>query len=118
MSNPFKLKVGQKLFCVNFSVNKGSSSGEWLTISKVGRRWAELKDGQRVFRVDIDNLLGEANYRGVRGSVYLDEESYIAEVNLKTAWIKVSDYIKRQYFVPDGVTLGDLQKISELLKLK
>ena len=78
MSNPYNLKVGQKLWYVP---NDGRfESAREYTVKKVGRLFAELPDSRR--RIRLDNLEVHVPNYSSPGRCYLSQENTSPGLNL------------------------------------
>lgn len=106
-----KLKVGQKLWWV-YSFNRFGNS-RYVTVTKVGRKWAQLDNG---CRINNDTLCAERGEYMSPGRCYLSKDIYDAEVALKKAWSGMKRDI--QYAsIQEGVTVVDIEAARKLLRM-
>lgn len=111
MSNPYNLKVGQKLQYVS---NDGRfESDREYTVKKVGRLFAELSDSRR--RIRLDNLEVHVPNYSSPGRCYLSQEKYVAEVELGQAWRDFKKRVDGHHHAPKGVTLEKIAQAQTLL---
>jgi hypothetical protein len=87
------------------------------TITKIGRKWAELSTPlHSVSRYRFDVATGELDGHGYStpGTVYLSEEAYAEELAISTAWSAFQSQVRYVHRAPKGVTP---EAISQALKL-
>ncbi len=93
MSNPHNIQVGQKLWRV--ASRRRGGNGFEVTVSKVGRKWAEL-DGYATGRIDLETLCVDGGNYMSPATCYLSRESYEAECTLRAAnaefKVRMSEY--------------------------
>ena len=106
-----KLAEGQKLWWVP-NRSRFAQQKE-VTVTKVGRKWAQLDNNERI---DIETLVADAGQYSPNGHCYVSRESYEESVALSNAWSNMKRDL--QYGAsPDGVTIEDIEKARQLLKL-
>lgn len=106
-----KLQEGQKLWWV-YSSNRRGQPRE-VTITKVGRKWAQLDNDKRI---DLETLVADAGQYSPSGCCYLSREEYEQAEALAKAWSNLKrdlQYARR----PDGVTIGDIEAARQMLWL-
>lgn len=108
-----KLEVGQKLWFVReHQFRKGGSGGNECYVTKVGRKWAELNNGER-----IDMVTMRADGRGYSspGKCYLSHREHKTETELRQLW---TDFHRRLcHLPPDGISADDIRRAAEILKI-
>lgn len=106
-----KLIEGQKLWWVP-QRNRHAHEKE-VTVLKVGRKWAQLDNHERI---DLETLVADAGQYTPSGCCYLSREEYEQAGALTQAWSKLKRDL--QYGrTPDGVTIGDIEAARQLLGL-
>ena len=72
---------------------------------KVGRKWAELDNRERI---DLETLISDGGRYAQNGRCYVSQEAYEQAEALVLAWIK----LKRDLHygrIPEDVTIGDIE---------
>ena len=104
-----KLSEGQKLWWV--PQHSLGMKGREVTVLKVGRKWAELDNGERI---DLETLISDVGRYAPNGRCYLSQEAYKQAEALVQAWIKLKRDL--QYGrIPEDVTIGDIELARLLL---
>lgn len=106
-----KLTEGQSLWWVPTQLRHANQ--RTVTVTKVGRKWAQLDNGRRI---DIESMHADGGEYSSPGCCYLSEEYYKAKVALVGAWNSLCATIRYKN-APDGITLGDIAAARKLLKL-
>lgn len=118
------LSIGDKLYFVG---NGNNSTREYVTVSKIGRKWITLANqrGRDEYRIGIHDLDGKdscyADYPGnsnYGGQVYRTKEDYQIESERERLWDLVRSAAYCAYRVPDHLTIGDLREVARLLKIE
>ena len=113
-----KLEVGQKLWLVTNGWRGGFRSalpGEEVTVTKVGRKWAELDHGRKT-RIDINTLRVDSQGFGHSpGRCYLSREVYEIEVRDSETWRVFHNWTRDKYGKPDGLTADAIREAAKLL---
>jgi len=104
-----KLIEGQTLWWVP----QRSKYAQEVVVLKIGRKWAQLDNGERV---DIATLVADAGGYSPSGRCYLSKEAYEEKVALSKAWSALVDSFRCRN-VPDGVTVDDIEAARKLLRL-
>lgn len=113
MSNPHKLKPGQKLWLQSW--HNYRQTGE-VTIAKVGRKYATLLGMRDDIRMDMETMILEMKDFGSYGKCYFSEEDFIQESALMSARNNLNKDI-RGYNCPANFTMEDIQKVRKVLGL-
>ena len=103
-----KLQAGQKLWLA-----PNCAPPHWVTVAKVGRRFAHLKNGMRV---DIESLVCDNGKYPSPGRCYLSRVDYERVMEVYREWSSFHYAISRMR-VPDGVTVEDIKAARELLRI-
>lgn len=104
-----KLTEGQKLWWVP-QRNRHAQAKE-VTVTKVGRKWAQLDNHERI---DLETLVADSGQYSPSGCCYLSRDECEQEKALAQAWSKLKRDL--QYGRnPDGVTIGDIEAARKLL---
>lgn len=107
--NKHDLKVGQTVYLHR---TRGPLTLEPMEVTKVGRVWATL--ALTSDRLNVETLRLETS--GSRA--WLSEAEYENEHKLSKGWEHLRrDFLDLHYRRPDGVTLADIEKAREVLKL-
>ncbi len=85
-----------------------------VTVNKIGRAWITCSDGTRVSREDMTIDGGEYSSPG---SAYRSASEYEEEISLNKAWMSLQDELRRAHRPADGVTVQDIAKVLEILRL-
>ena len=108
-----KLTPGQVVWYVP---NYGSTHSRNLTITKVGRKWAETED--RHLRIELGTTdVHETNY-GLRGTVYESKELWERAARLQAAWDDLRLDTYRRRWRPAHMTLEAIVEVRRLLGLE
>lgn len=106
-----KLSIGQKLWWVPHQ-RKWQQPKE-VTVLKVGRKWAQLDNNERI---DLETFIADAGQYSSPGRCYLSQEEYEAKVTIGSAWSNLKRSIDYKS-PPDGVTVEDIEAARQLLRL-
>lgn len=105
------LSVGQTLWWV--SAERVPRTRE-VTVLKVGRKWAELDNNKRI---DIQTWVADGGQFSPPGACYASRAEYEQEQALANAWFKFRQDVQLQSASVEGVTVEDIQRARELLKM-
>ena len=115
------VKVGDRLF-VAIAVRRSGvvDSTYWVTVTKVGRRWAEFqREGlgwrHAEHRFDLDTMRLDGAGFSSPGRVYPSEEAYRTETRLNELWSELRNRFDRLYMRPDGVDEIRILKAADAL---
>lgn len=110
MTNTHNLKVGQKLFYV-VSVNRSRNGSNeiWLSVIKVGRKWATLSGYNQ--RIDLETLEMDGGDYSSPGRCYLSEGEYWSQRELKKCWSTLTNAIHHRT-VPDGIDTETIREFA------
>lgn len=113
-----KLTVGQQLWWVPNHC-RHSDKPKFVTVEKVGRKWAQLSSNDRI---DVVTLVADGNGHGYTspGSCYLTREEYESKLAKNRAWLKLHTFIESRSYrgAPDSVTLENIEAAGKLLGFK
>lgn len=104
-----KLSVGQKLWYVP-NRNRGGQCE--VTVTKVGRLWANLDNRERI---SLESLEADAGQYSSPGRAYLSKGDYELSLRLHEVWREFRRRVDHQYLPPDGVTFSDVERATDLL---
>jgi hypothetical protein len=108
------LTVGQQLYYVPHDTSR--CKPQFVTVTKVGRKWAELRDGNFYLgRVSIKTLLVEAWDFSLPGRCYLSKEDYERENERLDEWLTLRKRLELTWVCPDGISADDIRKAKALL---
>lgn len=116
MSNPHNIEVGQKLFFVR-GINRskyGNNNDYWVTVEKIGRKWAKLSDH---CQVNLENLVVDGGRYSSPGRCYLSDTEYFKEREKSELWGSIWRFVRNQRGTPDLPT-ETLKEIAGLLKIE
>lgn len=103
------LEKGQKLWWVPAN----NKPGVEVTVLKVGRKWAHLDNGHRIF---VSTLVADGGEFSAPGSCYASQEAYRGLVERAVAWTRLR--VDMQFSTPqDGVSIDDIAAARKLLGL-
>ena len=105
------LKVGQQLWYVPSDIR--FRKPEFVTVTKVGRKWASLN--WRGYRISIDDLRVDGDAYSSPGQCYLSKEEYDQAMERQSAWKALYDLMRWQSVCPDGVDIADIRQARSLL---
>ena len=105
------LKVGQKLWWVPSEHRRGEPY--FVTVTKVGRVWAQLDNG---YRID-SNLIADGNGYSSPGRGHRSKDEYEADVKTKERWSRFRQLVSSIYKTPVGISLADIEQAEKMLKL-
>ena len=106
-----KLTEGQKLWWV--PLRSRYSKEKEVTVLKVGRKWAQLDNRERI---DIETLVVDAGQYSPNGCCYLSRDAYEQEYALGKAWEKLKSDLQYKQ-ISNGVTISDIDAARKLLGL-
>lgn len=111
-----KLTVGQQLWWVPNHC-RHSDKPKFVTVEKVGRKWAQLSSNDRI---DVVTLVADGKGNTSPGLCYLTREEYQAKLVKNRAWMKLHAFIESHLYrgTPDSVTLEDIEAAGKLLGFK
>lgn len=101
------LQVGQRLYYVP---SQGRITPSFVTVAKVGRKWATLDSGRRI---NLETLRADGGGYSSPGSCWESKQAYEAEVALRDAWSGFKRRMDREYTKPAHLTLADIEEISK-----
>jgi hypothetical protein len=107
--NPHGLFVGDCLFYV---ANDNRRSTTTVSVVKIGRKWVELSNRNRV---DIMSLEADGGQYSSPGTAWLSEQAYRDRVALQDAWRSLRRQIDGLYGAPAGLTIEKMDQIADLL---
>jgi hypothetical protein len=107
-----RLEVGQKVLLTPYSTGANMKSPEWVTISKIGRKYFYVNERPR-FSFDKENMRGgELNYNMGSYKIYDDESEYLKQVKCNRLNSEIRNYITTGY---NRLNLGQAQAIATIL---
>jgi len=112
-----KFEAGQKLWFV--PAQKYNGEPKEVEIARVGRKWLILSSHnmRHGSRVDMNNLYLDGHGYSSPGRCYLSKETWEAEQKMESTWYEFKELVRIQCTAKKGVTVEDIQKCKEILKL-
>ena len=93
-------------------------AGEEATVTKVGRKWADVSGGHGR-RFDIETWDLDGGRYSSPGNVYPCRDDREKELAIIAAWRSFANAAERyRYTAPPNVTIGAIQQAAELLGLE
>lgn len=92
--------VGQELWHVP-SDRRWRDKSCTVRVTKVGRKWAQLDNGDRI---DVQTLRVDCGQYSSSGRCWLSEADWRKEESRQQAWRDLRTFIDRKYQAPEGVT--------------
>lgn len=116
------IKPGDRFLLVQ-RLHRGDVRKTWVTVTKVGRRWAEYQPDGRTWRQTDDRFdMNSGHIDGAQfsspGRAYRTEEEYETHERLKRLWADLRKTIDRAYTIPEGVTDLDILRAADALKIR
>ena len=112
MSEDFK--VGDTVFLVYHERRRGPNRE--VAITKVGRKWIEINDGQH--RFDREALCIDGGVYSSPGRGWLAKGEYEDSVKLSAAWFRLKRFVFDTHNIPVGVTEDAIRQAAKLLGMK
>lgn len=110
-----QLIVGQQLWFVYADKRRGDP--RYVTVTKVGRSYAEVDDLR--YKIRLDDLTAENPKYGSPGQCHVSKEAWEAANTLRAAWRSFLDAAGRYgWDPPASVTLADIEQAKRLLGLE
>ena len=109
MSNPYKLKPGDLLYCVWYR----NKDGHCASVKSVGRKWANLELGK--YRVSLQTLEIDGGGYSSPGRCYLSIEHHEQEQKRRELWRQLREYLNT-FNPPPSMTLERLEGILGALR--
>lgn len=94
------MHVGQELWFVP-SDRRLMDNAYAVTVKKVGRKWAEISNHERI---EIDTLIADGKGYLPSGRCWLSKQDWEAEQNRRAAWDELRRFVERQHGAPDHLT--------------
>lgn len=110
------LLAGQELWLVPSARYLGDPS--LVTVGKVGRKWAEVKDGKFdsvIGRINVETLFLDGDGYTSAGRCWLNRADWEAETSRQSAWEGLRRSIDRTYDAPPHVSHDSIKQIIALL---
>lgn len=107
------MEIGQKLY---FVPRQRTGNPDWVTITKVGRKWVETD--WRDIRLNKETLAADGRGYTSPGCAYYSKELYEREAKLGAAWSKFRIGVSNMYSMPDGMTLETVERCASHLGIK
>jgi hypothetical protein len=111
-----KLNVGQTLVFVPSGFRRGQPTE--VTVTKIGRKWADIEGTFYTDRIEIDTLHADGGKYSSPGRCYLSREEYETEKATGDAWWAFSRTIDGEHSAPEGVTAETIQNVVKQLGLE
>lgn len=86
---------------------------EYLTVTKVGRKWLTLSNGERADKVTLELEDGWNT-----GRLYPSQEQYQAIQAAEDLWRAFRAVISQRWGVPKGIAEKDIRHVAGLLKIE
>lgn len=104
--------AGQELWYVP-SDRRFDKNGSAVTVTKVGRKWLSLSNGERI---EADTLVADGRGYAAPGRCWLSEDHWLAEVSRRAAWNDLRALLERQYAAPDGLSEVEIRQAWTILQ--
>lgn len=103
------MKVGQRLYYVGRHKHERPS---WVTIEKVGSRWAYLSNRKRI---DIDTFYADGGNYSSPGRCYWSQDEYERGLHECLVWSE----LQRRFPLgkPDNITVEQIHQIAAMLDI-
>lgn len=116
-----KLKEGQQLWFVGANLGNYRGCAGAVTVTKVGRKWAELSgqgdlQGLRRCRLDVGTLLVDGQGYSSPGRCYESHADWLAIEGPKLAWAQLRQHLV--HATPAELSLQSIQDAALLLGFK
>lgn len=116
-----KLKEGQQLWFVGASLGNYRGCSGAVTVTKVGRKWAELSGqgdllGLRRSRLDVSTLLVDGQGYSSPGRCYASRQDWLNIEGPKLAWAQLRQHLMNQ--TPEELSFEAVQHAAALLGCK
>lgn len=103
------LTVGQQLYYVP---SQRRAEPGFVTVTKVGRKWAEIGPNRRV---NMETMALDGGGYSSPGTCYLSKEEHDAEVELRDTWARFRELMDGCYGVPDGIRPSQIENAARAL---
>lgn len=114
--------VGDRLFVVERRRGhlRGRSHTEWVSVSKVGRKWLTLQceNGREWGRCDRKDLRPDTGDYSARHTIYRSEGEFREITSRNSAWKKLREIIRSTYSAPDHLDPDDIERMCNLITAK
>lgn len=112
------IEVGQKLWYVEWQGQRfkpESERGREITITKVGRKWAESTHAPR-----IDKKTMRADGRGYTspGKAYESRDDYLQSIRLSDMWSKLYRAVREMHSRPEWAGEVEIAEIARRLRIE
>jgi hypothetical protein len=111
------LKVGDRLWLVE--ARGRTTQGNYVIVSKVGRKWATITDAEHPARqrgrIDLRSLYVDNSGFGLRDRCYLSRQQYEDEVAADKAWREFRSEISTAFRRPSHVTINMIEQAKAAL---
>ena len=104
-----ELAAGQ---CLWFVPNGRHSSPAYVTVEKIGRKWAQISNG---YRIGVETWMADGGQYMSPGSCWESEEAWKSEAERRNAWAQFRDVVDRSYSAPDSLTRQQIEELTRLL---
>lgn len=109
-----KLEVGMKLFFVFSRYSTGRNHRE-VEVKSVGRKWAQLSNGNRI---SLDTWVADGGNYSSPGMCYESRQQYEEKCKVNTEWEWFRRLVNSHTSSPKEVTVEKIKQAVELLGLK
>lgn len=106
-----RLVVGQTLLYVPNDLRR--SEPREVTVTKIGRKWADISGGYN--RISITTLDVDGYGYSSPGKCWRSREAYESHKKLCEAWSELRRLIDAKWYVPEGVTLSQIENAKRSL---
>lgn len=105
------VEVGQKLWWVGSPLCGYPNQAE-VTVVKVGRKWADLNNRQRI---DIATMRADGNGRSSPGTCYTSQKEYEDRQKLMEEWERLRKWMANRYSIPPAMTVEKIKSVWDTL---
>lgn len=107
-----KLEVGQELYYV--PANRRYATPQVVTVEKIGRKWAQLSNRERI---DIATRRADGGDYSSPGTCWSSKEEYELAVYTQKLWQAFTDGVKAKYCAPETIGVSEILQAAAVLKI-
>jgi hypothetical protein len=100
------LTVGQELWFVPHP-DRARGTPHAVTVTKVGRKWAEIDNGK--WRISVATLAVDGAGYNAPARCYVSREAYEAEQERQALWRALWRHLEHKYVAPDDLCIEQIK---------
>lgn len=112
-----ELTIGQKLWWVGSNYRRHDHDQGEATVTKIGRKWAELSFSWRALRIDKNTLIADGGGYTSPGRCYLSRDHFEAAEHVRKVWDEFQTDFRGRYGMPPEMTVERIIEARRLLGL-